>query len=252
MQTSDSVPVGELAAAVSDAVRGDRSRLDALVAGASQRAEQRALDSVIASPREPTPVEPMPAPVARAIRRLTAADEDLAKKVTALQDQSDQSLLRLVDSLAALRRQVRDIARGGRAMTTTPRAGRVSTSRRGGELSARRGRAPALERPAERRHRMRQAKEARLLATRMQIQNVANVVNTLQAAAYGQKGSLLSTNNLLLAGNQLFWSLLDPVLQGLGVLDAASATVLAAYAPLGNLLGGQILFAGRRSSQTKQ
>ncbi|MEO8078744.1 MAG: hypothetical protein ABI818_20635, partial [Acidobacteriota bacterium] len=94
---------------------------------------------------------------------------------------------------------------------------------------------------------MRQAEQARTLATRMQIQNVTNVVNSVQAAAYGQKGRLLATNNLLLAGNQLFWTLLDPVLQRVGALDAASATVVAALAPLGSLLTGGVLLADRQT-----
>ena len=68
----------------------------------------------------------------------------------------------------------------------------------------------------------------------------------MQAAAYGERGRLFSTNNLLLAGNQLFWSLLDPVLQRVGLLDAASATVVAALAPIGTLFTGEVVLGSRQ------
>ncbi len=90
-----------------------------------------------------------------------------------------------------------------------------------------------------------------MLAARMQIQNVTNVINSVQAAAYGQRGRLLATNNLLLAASQLFWNLLDPLLQQAGVLDAVSATALAALAPIGTLMSGEILLGERQHQSGK-
>src|SRR5262249_40452174 len=94
--------------------------------------------------------------------------------------------------------------------------------------------------------RLQQARALRAQAFRAQVKEVTNVVNTVQATAFGQRGSVFATNNLLLAGNQLFWTFLDPVLQRVGVLDATSATVVAALAPLGTLATGQILLADRQ------
>ena len=94
--------------------------------------------------------------------------------------------------------------------------------------------------------RLQQARELRAQAFRAQIKEVTNVVNTVQATAFGQRGSVFATNNLLLAGNQLFWSFLDPVLQRVGVLDATGATIVAALAPLGTLVTGQILLGDRQ------
>ena len=81
---------------------------------------------------------------------------------------------------------------------------------------------------------------------REQIQNVTNVVNSVQSAAYGQRGSVLATNNLLLAGNQLFWTFLDPLLQTAGITSATSPSFLARLAPLGSLLTGHVALGNRQ------
>ena len=80
-------------------------------------------------------------------------------------------------------------------------------------------------------------------------QAVGSVVNSLQAAAYGDKGSLLTTNNLLIAGNQLFWTLLDPVLRATGLVNAGTANVLAIAAPFATLFTGEILVGNRQQTR---
>jgi len=241
---ADSVPVGDLATAISHAVHDDRARLGAMVAQARQRAVQRALDASIPRARQPAPIEPMPAPVARAIERLTRSNERLAKQTAALQAQADEALLRLADALVVLRGQVRDVARASRA----PARGTAGLPRgRAGEAVVRRQ--VVLPKSARLGARASRAREARLLAARTEIQKVTNIVNSLQAAAYGEKGRLFATNNLLLAANQLFWSFLDPSLQRLGVLGAGSATVLSAFAPLGSLISGAVLVGSRQKSR---
>lgn len=298
----ESAPIGNLAAAVSDALRGEPPTLRGVVAAARQRAEGRVLDALgprveagsapplLASARARTMPHPGPdrevvirlrdgrrlramispaiarrrdlSAVARAsaennrrafaalgghhsaIQRLARSQQELAGKVAAMQEQTDRAVIGLVEGLAGLQRTVGQNTTQTIAALTPP-SGRASDVSPLGEVR------PVRQRPETPRLRgvakMRPVASANVVAVRAQIQNVTNIVNSLQAVAYGQKGRLLAPNNLILAGNQLFWSLVDPVLQGVGVLNAASATVVAAVAPLGNLLTGQILLADRQT-----
>ena len=63
----------------------------------------------------------------------------------------------------------------------------------------------------------RQALESQVSSAR--IQQVAGVIGNVQAAAFGDAGSIFTRNNLFLAGNQLFWIFLDPVLRRLGMIE---------------------------------
>ena len=77
-------------------------------------------------------------------------------------------------------------------------------------------------------------KGLQLRAFESQVQQVTGVVNSVQATAYGDRGSVLTTNNLLLAGNQLFWTLLDPLLRQLGLTpenEPSPAVVLRSGLP---------------------
>jgi hypothetical protein len=87
---------------------------------------------------------------------------------------------------------------------------------------------------------VRQRQELRALALNARIQSVTNVVNSTQSAAFGQRGSVFATNNLVLAGNQLFWTFLDPFLRSAGIVEGVSPGVFAILAPLGSLLTGQL------------
>ena len=94
-----------------------------------------------------------------------------------------------------------------------------------------------------------QMRELAFQSVKSQIQSASTVLNTLQATAYGDKGSVLSTNNLLLAGNQLFWNMLEPALRAAGVVNLSTATVIAAVAPLATLFTGGILLGDRQQER---
>jgi hypothetical protein len=293
---SDSVPIGDLAAAVSGVLRGERTSLHDLASAARERAENRLRDRVVPSvdqqdsPALPAPVEqPMPRPgparpthlrlpdgrrvrvvltpelarrrdlsaVARvsagndrrafdalrrhrlAIDRLNRSQADLAGKLETLQDQADLTLAGVVQGFAGLERRARSATIQRQAIATMPLTGRTRPASQAPPAATSVRRLPQVRR-------LPKALDVRGLVIRTQVQSVTNVVNSAQAAAYGQRGSVFATNNLLVAGNQLFWTLLDPVLQRIGVLDAASATMVAAVAPLGALLTGEIVLADRQ------
>jgi len=175
-----------------------------------------------------------------AIRRLKQSNTELAAKVSTLQAQADATVVGVVQGFAGLQSQVSRVAQSTGATIAAGTAGAPASSAPSREMQ------PARQlRGAVQAQRV-QAQQMRAMAVRAQVQNVSNVVNSVQAAAFGQKGSVFATNNLLLAGNQLFWTLLDPVLQRVGVLDAGTASIVAALSPLGTLLTGQILLADRQ------
>ena len=84
-----------------------------------------------------------------------------------------------------------------------------------------------------------------LMAIDGRVQQITDIVSALQDNAYGQTGSMLSTSNLLLAGNQLFWTLLDPVLMQSGMSKSARFTV-SLLTPIGSLITGHLLVANRQ------
>ncbi|HJZ78576.1 MAG TPA: hypothetical protein VKE51_42905 [Vicinamibacterales bacterium] len=175
----------------------------------------------------------------RAIARLDRSNAALTDQVSTLQAQADVTLSGLVTGFAGFERQVRNAVRP----QVVAAAGQPPPSSVG---EPRETRPVRRVRQSPQLQRLQQARALRAQAFRAQVKEVTNVVNTVQATAFGQRGSVFATNNLLLAGNQLFWTFLDPVLQRVGVLDATSATVVAALAPLGTLATGQILLADRQ------
>jgi hypothetical protein len=167
-----------------------------------------------------------------AIRRLTRSHAELSEKVTHLEKRTEQAVVSITQGLIGLDRRV----------TQATRSSVVTATAEGSPAPPR-----ALPiREAQRLQHLQQMREVKALAFRAQIQNVTNVVNSAQMAAFGEKGSVFATNNLILAGNQLFWSLLEPVLRGFGALDAATGTVVAALAPLGTLVTGQLALGERQ------
>lgn len=292
---------GDLAAAVSDALHGNRVGLNAIARDARQRTEQRAVDALTRRYRDASaPGQGLP-PVARrvpepgpdrdleirlpsgrrlrarispavarrkdlaalarasaengrrtfhalrrqrgALVRLSQSQDELARKLSALEQQSDRTLLGLIEGLTGSNRQVSNAG-------VQAQAGRIATGTAGGSTPSRASEGRAIGRrplPSElQREHVRQLRDTKLLAVRAQIQSATSVVNSIQAAAYGQRGSVLSTNNLLLAGTQLFWGALAPALESVGAVNAASATVLAAIAPVGTLLTGEVLLGDRQ------
>jgi hypothetical protein len=144
----------------------------------------------------------------RDLRRLQRSQETLAKRITNLESRADAAVANLAEGLSNLKRRARALA------------------------------------PAQ--MLQQQIENAKQAALQTQMRGVTSVVNTLQATAYGDKGTLLSKNNLLLAGSQLFWTLLDPVLQTTGLVTAQTATILSAIAPIGTLVTGGVLVADRQ------
>ena len=280
---AESQAAGDLVTAVAGALRGDRESLNRIVDDARERTRDRLLKAL--TPADPKRAAPLPAPrpvpqpapdreveirlrdgrrlrariapgVARrrdlaavahasadntrrafdalrrqrtAIARLQRAHEAMEKKLAGLEQQGDLELVGLLQGFSGLERQVRDA--GARTQAVALSAGVPEPTRPG---------QPPVRPPAP------QPLEVQRLALRSQIQSATQVVNTVQAAAYGERGRVFSTNNLLLAGNQLFWSLLDPVLQRAGLLDAASSTLVAALAPIGTLFTGELVLGNRQ------
>lgn len=90
----------------------------------------------------------------------------------------------------------------------------------------------------------RQALESQVSSAR--IQQVAGVIGNVQAAAFGDAGSIFTRNNLFLAGNQLFWIFLDPVLRRLGMVSGTSPSIITWLAPVGSLVTGQLALANQQ------
>ena len=113
------------------------------------------------------------------------AHEELARKVSALQDQADQALLALLQGFTGFEQRLQAVQAQRRALVAHSRSTRQQVAR--------------------------QEKQLRSLAVEARIQQVTAVVASTQSAAYGERGSVLATNNLLLAGNQLLWMFADPL-----------------------------------------
>jgi hypothetical protein len=149
-----------------------------------------------------------------ALAALRQSHDELARKVAAMQEQSDQALVGLLQGFAGLEQRVQVVNTQSQTVLTSK--GPIRTLA------------------------VQQRRELQALALNARIQSVTNVVNSAQSAAFGQRGSIFATNNLVLAGNQLFWSFLDPFLRSAGIVEGVSPSVLAILAPLGSLLTGQI------------
>lgn len=91
-----------------------------------------------------------------------------------------------------------------------------------------------------------QTQAQRALETSQMIQGAINVVSTLQSTAYGQPGSVLSNTNLLLAGNQLLWTYLDPIATRLGLPVGPAPSALAHWAPLFSLVTARVMVGDRQ------
>src|SRR5262245_34577621 len=147
---------------------------------------------------------------ARALDALQRSHDELARKVAALQNQADQALVGVLREFAGLDRRVQDVST------------QVATARRSvaSPLSTAMG----------------QTRHLNAMARAAQLQQVTNVVNTAQATAFGQRGSVFARNNLLLAGNQLLWTFIDPLLKTMGIVKGVEPSVAAYLAPLASLL----------------
>lgn len=280
--TQDALPAATL-----DMLRGDRAKLQEMLAGVRQRAGarareelQRRIDAILPSPPPKAPAAPAakpvitPKPIPRAspdwpvdirlpngrtmrasiapsmarrddldavgraaadndrqaaaviqrqsdaLDRLHRSHDELEQRVAALQEQSDQLLLNLLQGLAGFDQKLRDVV-GRQEMLKAER------------VSARTAVA-------------RQRNEIKSLETSGRIQQVNAVIGSVQSAAYGDKGSLFTTNNLLLAGNQLFWMFFEPALRGLGVITETSPSLFSWLTPIGSLVTGHLALGNRQ------
>ena len=152
-----------------------------------------------------------------AIESLRRSHAELMNKVATLQAQADRSTVGLLQGITSLEQQLQTARTRVRTQTLSSR-----------------------------RQATRQQRALDSMATTTQIQNVNSVVNSMQAAAFGEKGSLLTTNNLLLAANQLLWQFIDPLLRGMGFALGPSPSLLTWLSPVGSLLTGQLVVGNRQ------
>lgn len=156
----------------------------------------------------------------RALQALERATHEARARLDALEERSDTAALRLLDALREVRGQLGALTRA---------QARTVAARRGGLARARALRAEVAGQ--------------RTAAT---VQQVSAVSTAIQSAALGERGSVLAPANLALAANQLFWSLLDPLLRRLGLVTGPAPSVLTIIAPVASLATAQALLGGRR------
>jgi hypothetical protein len=267
----------DLLPAAPDALRGDQTTARTLLQDVQQRAQERARDAVRTrlGPFERTPLtlrkpsapEPVP-PVApnwpveirlqkgRKVRATlvpgAARREDLAAvaDVSAANDrQAFDAIQQQNEAIESLRRSHAELM--NKVATLQAQADRSTVGLLQGITSLEQQLQTARSRVltqtlSSRRQAVRQQRALDSMATTTQIQNVNSVVNSMQAAAFGEKGSLLTTNNLLLAANQLLWQFIDPLLRGLGFALGPSPSLLTWLSPVGSLLTGQLVVGNRQ------
>jgi hypothetical protein len=140
---------------------------------------------------------------AQALARLEQSQRRLLRRLAALEQQSDLTLLGALRGLAQLEQQVKATQAQARQQRTV-----LSGTRR-----AQRSGLAALTR-----------------TTRLQSFNAA--VSTLEATAFGNKGAVLDETNLLLASVQWLGGNLEPVLRGLGWAGGSETSVAGWLGPL--------------------
>jgi hypothetical protein len=154
-----------------------------------------------------------------ALDRLSREHDETRRQLDAMRTRSRDALDRLLRVAEGLDLRSRAIAVQSTRTAATARVARVRVAR--------------------------QTRELRSALVNARIERVSSVVTSTQRAAFGERGSVLAPNNLLLAGNELFWSFVGPTLRGLGLISETSATVAALLAPLGALTTGQLALEGR-------
>jgi hypothetical protein len=147
-----------------------------------------------------------------ALDELKRSQTQLAEKVSQLEKRADDAVLALTQTVTQSSYQLKQLAAEGQKLLT--KAGTAATT------------------------------AVQTLAVTQQAQNLTNVIGTAQATAYGERGSVLAPNNLLLTGNQLLWTFLAPMSVALGA-SVNTARVLALLAPVGSLLTGLAVVGSR-------
>jgi hypothetical protein len=158
-----------------------------------------------------------------AIESLKRSHEELAEKIGRLEKRADEAVLAITETFTQSTRQLKQLAAQGQKVLA--QTGTAATAAVG------------------------QLKQVQALAVTQQAQNLTNVIGSAQATAYGDRGSVLTTNNLLLTGNQLFWTFLAPLSQVFGA-SRGTSMLLGVLAPFGSLLTG-FAAVGSRVSERK-
>jgi hypothetical protein len=135
----------------------------------------------------------------KALDELAHAQSDLADRVSELEGRGDFALVGLLRGFGDLEQRMKTLATQLRSTDKAVKA---------------------------------QAEQAGSQATSAQLQKVLSAVSSAQVAAFGEPGSVFSTNNLLLAGNQLLWGFIEPVLRAIGIDLGTSPGPLAYVAPV--------------------
>lgn len=206
-------PVSDSLARLRDAVTQIRRRVD--------RRERRHDDApLLSEPIVAGADSPIERRRAKQLDALRQAHIELARKVGELEERANGEALGVLEYLSGLEGRIKKVAGQNRASVIADAATRASVAQ--------------------------QARAQRALETMQAIHAAVNVVSTLQSTAYGQRGSVLSTNNLLLAGNQLLWSYIDPIAKRLGIPLGPSPSALAYWAPLLSLATAWVVLGDRQ------
>ena len=151
---------------------------------------------------------------------LKRSHAELTRKVAVMQAQHDRSVVGLLQGITNLEQRLQTAKVHERVLQRHNRSARTLVTRQQRELSS--------------------------ITSRSQINQVNSVVNSMQAAAFGEKGSLLTTNNVLLAANQLAWQFVDPILRAMGFPIGPSPSLLTWLSPVGSLVTGQLVLGSRQ------
>jgi hypothetical protein len=152
-----------------------------------------------------------------AIDRLQRSHDELSQRVDALQQKVDRSMMRLLNNLEGLEEKLKAMKTQQLAQQ---RAAQTTVAQTQQQLDA--------------------------LTTSTRLQQVNAIVGTAQASAFGKPGSVLEFENLMLAGNQLFWMFIDPLLRNFGVIEGMAPSPAAWLSPVGSLLTGQVVVGERQ------
>ena len=155
-----------------------------------------------------------------ALESLKRSHAELTRKVAVMQAQHERSVVGLLQGITNLEQRLQTSKVHERVLQRRNRSARTRVTRQQRELSS--------------------------VTSRSYINQVNSVVNSMQAAAFGDKGSLLTTNNVLLAANQLAWQFVDPVLRAMGFPIGPSPSLLMWLSPVGSLLTGQLVLGNRQ------
>lgn len=248
---ADRLTTDELLAAASDAFRGDRLSARSLLDGVKERAGARArgaLDQQLGGvPAASSAARPLPtlrtSPPSQpsgpmtlrvngkrtiASTAIPAARRDDVERLRRTTTANERALL---DEIAHQRRVTRRLERENAELSSRVEKIEKRTDQALMGVVEGLGQFRKLSGPAV-------DSQLAALTQANQLQQLSNVVASVQSAAYGERGSVLSSNNLLLVGNQLAWMFAGPALQRLGIMSGPTAQLISSLAPLGTLITG--------------